>query len=150
MLKLYQLLPRCSGCLKLSPKFRNLARGFCTKKSPVELEDINAPIKYSTSKACMYQAKTTRTGIAEERLWYEPYVILASITTFLLYFCVFREENDIDKELSVSLYSRIDGLEEYQLRLSLKYNLDRGLDTTAIRDRLAQIEEEKRQKNPDL
>ncbi|KAF7286854.1 hypothetical protein GWI33_003908 [Rhynchophorus ferrugineus] len=52
-------------------------------------------------------------------------------------------ENDIDKELSRSLYSRIDGLEEQQLKISLKFNEERGLDTTDIRSRLKEIETEK-------
>lgn len=58
-----------------------------------------------------------------------------------------REENDIDKELGRSLYSRIEGLEEVQLKMSLQYNLDNGLDTTAIVQRLQEIEEEKKRRN---
>lgn len=60
-----------------------------------------------------------------------------------------REENDIDKELGRSLYSRIEGLEEVQLKMSLQYNLDNGLDTTAIVQRLQEIEEEKRRNEED-
>lgn len=58
-----------------------------------------------------------------------------------------REENDIDKELGRTLYSRIEGLEEVQLKMSLQYNLDNGLDTTAIVQRLQEIEEEKKRKD---
>lgn len=58
-----------------------------------------------------------------------------------------REENDIDKELGRSLYSRIEGLEEVQLKMSLQYNLDNGLDTTAIVQRLQEIEVEKKRRN---
>ena len=103
----------------------------------------DGPIKYSSSAASNYKAKQTRTGIADERLWYEPYVIFGSLTLFLVYFCILREENDIDKELNQDLYTKIGGLEESQLRLSLKYNQDNGKDTSAILNRLAEIEQEK-------
>lgn len=103
----------------------------------------DGPIKFSTSRAITYKARDTITGLNEERLWYEPYVIIFSIGIFLVYFCILREENDVDKELNRSLYSRIEGLEEYQLKLSLQYNLDNGLDTADITKRLAEIEQEK-------
>lgn len=115
------------------------------KSNPVDYADL--PIKFSQSPAKSYKASVTRSGVEEPRLWYEPFVILGSLTIFLIYFCVLREENDIDKELSRSLYSRIEGLEEVQLRMSLRYNLDNGLDTTAIIQRLQEIEEEKNRKN---
>ncbi|XP_072387807.1 uncharacterized protein [Diabrotica undecimpunctata] len=105
------------------------------------------PVKFSASPASHYKAESSRTGVHyEPRLWYEPYVIIASLSVFLIYFLILREENDIDAELSRSLYSRIEGLEEFQLRESLKYNTEHGLDTTDIHKRLAEIEIEKREK----
>ncbi|KAJ8931252.1 hypothetical protein NQ314_015856 [Rhamnusium bicolor] len=95
----------------------------------------------------MYKAKTTRTGVIEPRLWYEPYILIASISVFLLYFTVIREENDIDEELQISLYSRIAGLEEHQLRASLEYNRHHGLETEGIIKRLKEIEKEKNEAN---
>lgn len=82
----------------------------------------------------------------EPRLWYEPYVIMTSLSVFLIYFCVLREENDIDKELGRTLYSRIEGLEEHQLKASLKYNQENGIDFTDIVNRLQEIEKEKANK----
>jgi hypothetical protein len=58
----------------------------------------------------------------------------------LLYFCVFREENDIDEELGKTLYDRIDGLEERQLQMALKYNSEHGQDTSAIVTRLKELQ----------
>ncbi|XP_028155552.1 uncharacterized protein LOC114349395 [Diabrotica virgifera virgifera] len=105
------------------------------------------PVKFSASPASHYKAQSSRTGVHyESRLWYEPYVIIASISVFLIYFTILREENDIDEELSRSLYSRIEGLEEFQLRESLKYNKEHGKDTTDILKRLAELENEKREK----
>lgn len=121
-------------------------RTYASQKSgPVDYTD--EPIKFSQSAAKSYKASESRSGVSEPRLWYEQYVILGSLTIFLIYFCVLREENDIDKELGRSLYSRIEGLEEVQLKMSLQYNLDNGLDTTAIVQRLQEIEEEKKRRN---
>lgn len=113
-----------------------------TKSKPENIFP-DEPIKYSVSPASKYKAKFSRTGVTEPRLWYEPYVLLTSISVFLIYFTVLREENDIDQELSTSLYSRIAGLEEHQLKLSLQYNQQNGLDTEAIINRLKEIEKEK-------
>lgn len=102
---------------------------------------MDEPIPYTKSLANQWQAKSSRIGRqGESRLWYEPYVILGSIAVFLIYFCVLREENHIDLELNRSLYSRIEGLEEHQLRLSLQHYETIGKDTTDIRKRLQELE----------
>lgn len=64
---------------------------------------------------------------------------------FLVYFTILREENDIDMELNKSLYSRIEGLEEYQLQVTLKHHEAEGLETDSIRKRLKEVEEMKTQ-----
>lgn len=112
-------------------------------KSKDDSDDDDIPIKFSTSKASKLSAEATRRGYEASRLWYEPYVVIASLSIFLIYFCILREENDIDVELGRNLYSRIDGLEEQQLRLCLKYNLEHNLDVTDIVKRLREIEAEK-------
>lgn len=117
---------------------------FSSQKGAIDYDDT--PIKYSTSKAKDWKAKVSRMGAENTRPWFEPYVILASLTVFLVYFCLLREENDVDKELGRSLYSRIDGLEELQLKMSLKYNIDNGMDTQNIIKRLSEIEKEKTSK----
>jgi hypothetical protein len=108
-----------------------------------EEEEVDAPVKYSLSAASHWKAKTARQGYMAPRLWYEPYVILASVTVFLVYFTILREENDVDEELKKSLYSRIDGLEEHQLKISLEYNRTHNLDTSAIIARLNELESKK-------
>ncbi|KAJ8957592.1 hypothetical protein NQ317_019262 [Molorchus minor] len=115
-------------------------RKFSVKSNTEETVIEDGPIRYSKSAASQYKAKSTRVGNLEPRLWYESYVILVSLTVFLLYFTVVREENDIDQDLSRSLYSRISGLEQLQLKLSLEYNRQHGLETEAILERLKEIE----------
>lgn len=108
-------------------------------------DDINKPIQFSTSPAAKWKAKVSRSGEKEPRLWYEPYVVAVSLTVFLLYFLVLREESDVDEEFGKSLYSRIEGLEEQQLRLALEYNKEHGLSKTEIEERLKEIKEENTQ-----
>lgn len=73
--------------------------------------------------------------------WYQPYVVAISLSTFLLYFCVLREENDVDTSLKMSLYDRIEGLEEKQLELTLEEYIQSGKDTAPIKARLIEIRE---------
>lgn len=63
---------------------------------------------------------------------------------FLVYFCVLREENHIDKELERTLYSRISGLEEYQLHASLEHNKSLGLSTVELEARLSELAKDKK------
>lgn len=114
-------------------------RKHCAKKE----NDDDRPVKFSTSGASRWRAEVSRSGIGTSRLWYEPYVILASLAVFLIYFGILREENDYDLELSKTLYSRIEGLEEEQLRQSLEYNRLHGLETTDIIKRLQELQAKK-------
>jgi len=59
----------------------------------------------------------------------------------MLYFCVLREENDVDEELGKSLYERIPGLEKAQLHAAYTYNSMHGQDTSAITARLQELQE---------
>nr|CAI5850056.1 unnamed protein product [Callosobruchus analis] len=121
----------------------------CYRSKKESHDDEEGPIKFSTSPARQYRAETTRRGYVESRLWYEPYVIICSLTVFMVYFCILREENDIDRELERTLYSRIEGLEEFQLKQSLEYNRQHNLDTADIIRRLRELEMEKRQQKED-
>lgn len=104
------------------------------------------PIKFSSSKAKIWRAEFSRKGIPneDESAWFQPIVVTSSVAIFLVYFCILREENDIDEQIGKSLYERIDGLEEVHLRTLLEYNLNQGKDTTEITSRLKEIQEEKK------
>lgn len=97
------------------------------------------PIKYFGSKAASWKAKDTRSGKAEEMLWYQPYVVSGSMAVFLFYFCFLREENDIDRKLEGTLFEHISGLEEVQLTMTYKHNLENNLDNGAIETRLREL-----------
>ncbi|XP_014240729.1 uncharacterized protein LOC106661695 [Cimex lectularius] len=107
-------------------------------------EPNDQPVKFSTSKASKWKAEFSRRGTSkEESPWFEPLAVGASAAVFLIYFCVLREENDIDEKLDISIYRRIDGLEEYQLRQLLAHNKRNGKDVTDIENRLQELSREK-------
>lgn len=74
--------------------------------------------------------------------WYQPYSVLASVSVFMIYFFILREENDVDMEFSKTLYSRIKGLEKEQLLQSYRYNKENNLSVVEIEKRLQEIEME--------
>lgn len=103
----------------------------------------NEPIKFSTSGAAgktviplMRKVKT------EDMPWYQPLVVVSSVAVFLIYFCILREENDIDLEFDKTLYDRIHGLEKEQLLQSYRFNKEHGKSVQDIEKRLREIEEE--------
>nr|XP_029735290.1 uncharacterized protein LOC115270187 [Aedes albopictus]XP_029735327.1 uncharacterized protein LOC115270210 [Aedes albopictus]XP_029735330.1 uncharacterized protein LOC109430677 [Aedes albopictus] len=98
------------------------------------------PIKYFNSAASRWKAEQTRSGQVDMDMpWFQPYVVNLSVVVFLLYFCVFREENDIDRGLESSLYDHIPGLEQKQLLVNYNYNKENGLSTVEIENRMKEL-----------
>jgi len=108
-------------------------------------EQDDKPISFTKSKGF----KSTPTFLnpnfktsQESRPRFQDLSILISMSSFMLYFFYFREENDLDEALGVSLYSRIDGLEKANLLSSISYHEKNGLDSRALKERLAELEAE--------
>ncbi|EDW74682.1 uncharacterized protein Dwil_GK19096 [Drosophila willistoni] len=99
----------------------------------------NEPIKFFGSQAATWRARDTRSGGSDESLWYQPYVISASLAIFMFYFCYLREESDIDQRLDGNLYDHVSGLEEVQLTVNYRYNKEHGLDTKEQEKRLIEL-----------
>ncbi|XP_044734381.1 uncharacterized protein LOC123296791 [Chrysoperla carnea] len=136
-------------CLQICTNFRSaryISLSKITQKSNKErIEPEDGPIKYSRSEAAQWQARDSRIGVRTEMPWFQPYVISLSLGIFLLYFCVFREESDIDIGLDRSLFDHIEGLEEKQIMIRINYNREHNLDTRALEERLAEIHRLKKQ-----
>ncbi|KAH8253788.1 hypothetical protein KR032_006853, partial [Drosophila birchii] len=135
---IYRHLVPATGTTAISPRFYAQNPGTGTRK-PEEEPISNEPIKFFGSQAATWRAKDTRSGGSDESLWYQPYVISASLAVFLLYFCWLREESDIDQRLEGDLYEHVSGLEEVQLTVNYKYNKEHGLDTKEQEKRLAEL-----------
>lgn len=107
------------------------------------MDDPNKPIEYSKSEAAKWKAQVTRRGAVEKGPWYQPYVIIASLSIFMIYFFYLREESDIDLKFNKNLYDHISGLEEKQLEIVLEYNKEHNIPTSDIETRLKEIQSEK-------
>ncbi|XP_018376305.1 PREDICTED: protein CCSMST1 [Trachymyrmex cornetzi] len=86
-------------------------------------DDLDKPIKYSTSKAATMRIEEYRDPYGDSRPWYQGYVVSASLAVFLIYFCILREENDIDDLIYCDLnktLSRVKREEEEKLKLKSK------------------------------
>ena len=112
----------------------------CAKSgaSPSEEEEDNAPIKYSTSKAREHSPfdtfLTRRKGPA-----YQPYIVIASMTVFLVYFLMLREENDMDEELDRSLFDKIPTLKDQTILAEIHKAKAAGRDVTQLELQLKQL-----------
>lgn len=100
---------------------------------------IDEPIAFFGSGAASWKAREGHSGGQEESLWYQPYVISGSLAVFLLYFCVFREENDVDQKLDGNLFDHVAGLEVTQLKLAYNFNKEHGLPTADLERRLIEL-----------
>lgn len=122
------------GCFR-----RNNIRGYSSRN--VEINE-NEPIKFSTSGAAVKRSIQPVKRAKQNMPWYQPFCVVGSVAIFLIYFCVLREENDVDVEFNKTLYDRIKGLEKTQLLLSYKHNKEMGKNVEDIERRLKEIEEE--------
>lgn len=71
-----------------------------------------------------------------ERNEYQPLIVAVSMTAFILYFFLFREENDLDEQLNVGLFERVPSLEEPHLAQAIPRMKAKGEDTTEAEARL--------------
>ncbi|KAL0100943.1 hypothetical protein PUN28_019375 [Cardiocondyla obscurior] len=74
-----------------------------SKNQSTEMEADDEPIKYSTSKAASMRIDEYRNPHQDRYPWYQEIIISLSLGVFLLYFCILREENDIDLILNTDL-----------------------------------------------
>lgn len=85
--------------------------------SETDNDATNQPIKYSSSKAAAMRTTEYRDPYGDSVPWYQSYSVLASISVFLIYFCILREENDIDLMLDNELG---DSLKQFDNKVERK------------------------------
>ncbi|RVE45923.1 hypothetical protein evm_009396 [Chilo suppressalis] len=104
-------------------------------------QNENQPIKFTDSPASRKTAiPVIRAPGPNPVPWYQPFSVVTSVAVFLIYFCILREESDIDQEFDKTLYDRIKGLEKEQLIQSYKFNKEQGKSVEAIEQRLKELE----------
>ncbi|XP_041770212.1 uncharacterized protein LOC121592643 [Anopheles merus] len=138
--RLAALLKNTHRCQFL-PASANIASSTTNQRQENRKEEVNnEPIKYFGSQASRWTAQRSREGPKGQDIpWFQPYVVNFSVAVFLIYFCILREENDIDEGLGRSLFEHVPGLEEKQLILSYHYNKENGLPTLDIENRMKEL-----------
>ena len=105
-------------------------------------DERDVPVKYSTSGAKdWHSVKTFATPKRVERPKYESLIVMLSMASFILYFAVFREENDVDEKFTRTIYEHVPALEEKDLIKTIKIEKQHGRTSAASEARLKQIQE---------
>lgn len=83
------------------------------KTDSSDTEEHDKPVVYSTSKAAEWKAaQTFRSPIADDVPAAQRWSVLLSISVFLIYFLVLREENDLDAHLARPITDTVPDLEK--------------------------------------
>ncbi|XP_059146041.1 uncharacterized protein LOC131933272 [Physella acuta] len=99
-----------------------------------KLEPSAEPYKFTSSAA---NIKTLPDPV--DRNKYQSIIVSISLAVFMIYFLFLREENDLDKKLSVTLFERVPHLEETHLRHEIKKMREKGEDTSEAETRLKEV-----------
>lgn len=113
------------------------ARNFAIKAENYksnEPRNLDEPLKFFGGPAEKVRA-TPKPPPAPE---YSPYIVSLSLAAFLTYFCILREENDIDDLLRRDLFDHF-GEEASRLKKAYDYNIKHNLPTQEIVHRLREI-----------
>lgn len=77
-------------------------------------DDDDKPIPLSTSQAATWKAEWNRhpPNPPTSYVWFTPHAIMTSLAIFMIYFCILREENDIDEIMYRPLPETIKGIDK--------------------------------------
>ncbi|XP_076292988.1 uncharacterized protein LOC143215093 [Lasioglossum baleicum] len=119
------LRPKCVTSLIKRCAMSNL--GSSSKRNTNNINDnddedeLNKPIKYSTSKAATWPAN----GLTFDKPQYQGIIISISLAIFLGYFLILREENDIDEKMTTSMDPEVReflyGIKKQQEKSRIEY-----------------------------
>ncbi|KAE8750575.1 hypothetical protein FOCC_FOCC002555 [Frankliniella occidentalis] len=113
-------------------------------KTEKDNEDLDQPVQFTSSKASSWSSSDPDYGKYRTNCpKYEYLVIQISLATFLIYFCILREESDWDVGLYDPIYGKVPDLELVVLRQKKK-TADAGGPHFSDEDsrRLEELEEE--------
>lgn len=110
-----------------------------------QIQDLNKPYPYIGSPAAKHTAEESRRGYKvdkdSEPPAYAQLAIFGSITVFMIYFSILREENDIDATLyrsHVEVMSDLE-IELLELRRKFMHNNAKNLSNDDVIKRVKQL-----------
>ncbi|XP_035227813.1 uncharacterized protein LOC118200012 [Stegodyphus dumicola] len=134
----------CPRNLLFIPRISRPLIRFYAKNQPTEITD--EPIKYSTSDAAKWKAIYSTRG---EDYYTTPKIqstaIMLSLIAFMVYFCMLREENDLDDWLRDIEKQVPLQIEEGKLRAAIEQRKKSKTDSTYEEQRLEEILKQKAQ-----
>ncbi|GFO38371.1 Tv1425 protein [Plakobranchus ocellatus] len=124
-------LPYQCGCIHTT---------FTCLKKPKK-EPSPEPYRFTTSNANMKSL-----AAASEVNENQGPIVALSLLVFLAYFLYFREENDLDEQLNVTLFERVPSVEEPHLAQAIPRMREKGEDTTEAEARLKELIHQRQEK----
>lgn len=112
-------------------------------KDAQQANEVNKdePIKYSTSEAAKWKAIYSTSGESYyETPKIQSTVVVFSLTAFMVYFCILREENDLDEWMRDLEKTMPLQVEEAQLRAEIENCKKKGLDIKLLESRLKEVQ----------
>jgi hypothetical protein len=119
----------------------------CLTTAKPRNDTIDEPAKFSTSKAKSWDPVDTfihKNTRSMPKI--QPFVVVFSAITMLVYFVFIREENEIDTILSRTLEESVPNVKEMTLRTQIAKYENLGLDTRELKQALAKELEKKGKK----
>lgn len=96
------------------------------------------PVKFSTSEAKKWDAMDTFVPEKGRRVPpSQPIIIVLSVTVFLIYFLLLREENELDRKLLRPLEESVPNIKEFTLRKQIQQYENMGLDSSELKQALS-------------
>jgi len=113
-----------------------------SSSSQDDLVDPDQPVKFSTSGANKHRAYDSfyRESNAP---WYQVHCVTGSLAVFLLYFCVFREENDLDEYVNESIWDKVPQLKEQDLVQKISKGKKLGTDVSELVEELKELRQKR-------
>jgi len=132
----------CPRALSCSSTYRSSQKQHDVDSSD-NADQPDEPIKYSSTEARHYRSFDT---FLTERSapWYQPYVVIASLSVFAVYFFILREENDWDEDIGLSIFEKVPGLHAADLHNRIQEAKRKGLDTSDLQRELDQLYRERK------
>lgn len=121
--------------------FARSASGVTRKTIETAEKENNEPIEFLGSKAHTFRASDERRSKPTDWPEYQGYVISVSMAVFLIYFCILREENDIDEKMSMNVSTGLVPVEVeiVQLRQAYQYSKEKKIPNGHIVRRMKEL-----------
>lgn len=111
-------LHQFSTCFRLIGDSSRRWASSSKSRTPDDIEhEEDKPVVYSTSKAAQWKAQHSfRPMIKHEPPAVQRYSVILSTAAFLIYFCILREENDLDEILDRPLSATVPDIEKLVIK----------------------------------